>query len=143
MSAIGNDIRKVEAWFAKVFKDIEADASKISVFITAKLDSEIEKFISDGAIIAAEKVVDVVTNSNVGDVIGRAIIAEWPKIVQTAKDVQALVGGIPIIKTMIAAQIRAIINSEIANPEPLNWATFIKDGEIIFADLISDIRSQE
>jgi hypothetical protein len=140
MSKIGNDLRKLEAWFAKVFTTVENDAEKAAVFIVAKLDPEIEKLIADGTIIVVEKVVDAVTNSSIGDTIGTAIIKDWPEIVRVAQDVQKVIGGLPMIKTLIAAQIAGILNTFKTSPSEPRLQIFISGVETAYQDLVADVK---
>ena len=139
MSKIGDDIRKVEAWFEKGFVTLEADAEKAAVFITAKLDPEIEKLIADGTIILGEKVVDAITGTNIGDEAGAAIIKEWPLIVQVAQDVQKVIANMPVLKTMIAAQIGMILNTYRTSPTAPKIQLFIVAVETLFKDIEADI----
>ena len=141
MSKIGDDIRKIEKWFAKEEVVLENDLHKVAVFITAKLDPEIEKLIANGTIIVAEKVVDAITASNVGDVIGAALIKEWPIIVQVAQDVQKVLANLPVLKTMIAAQIAMILNTYRQNPSAPFIQSFIVGVETAVQDLIKDVET--
>lgn len=138
---IENDFKKLEAWFKKEALTAEQKIDKAAVFITAQLDPEIEQLIANGTLIAIEKVIDVITKSNIGDVMGAAVVKEWPKIVQVALDVQKVVANWPVIKTMLAAQIKGILNSELHNPGEPKIQKWIKDVELIFEDLKQDIQS--
>lgn len=141
MSKLGDDIHKAEAWFARAFKTVEDDAEKVAVFITAQLEPEIEKLLADGTVFTAEKVIDIITKSNVGDVIGAAIVKELPIIVKVAQDVQKAIANLPIFKTLLAAQIAMILNTYKKNPTAPRLQSFIVGVETAFKDAIADIET--
>lgn len=162
MSKVGDLIRRVEAWFAKVFVSVEENAAHIAVSI-----GEVAKdALQNGTLDVGAKIVDFVTKSALGDEVEAALKIALPKIIAVSAAIEThpdatwttdqvvaweqkildafnIHGNKSVVYSLIAAQTYGVLNSLKANPGKPTLAAWIGAVEAIYNDYQADLSIEQ